>query len=119
MEVKIFIVAVFKFLGVIHVGALTFENNRQFSNQGVFGVANGSVTLGCKTDDRFGYCRISRNNKIVCEISAYADYSYNRNSACNNNDRVTFVGNPGQNYCAFKISAINYSGKIITVKIIV
>jgi hypothetical protein len=89
-----------------------FEFVDDCSNLGgpIFAEKNGWVRIGCKTNERFGYCTLTRlNPSLTCEIVIHGTTPSVK--ACNENKRIEFTGNPENKYCEFLIENLQQEGK--------
>jgi hypothetical protein len=74
-------------------------------------VENGNAKLGCSTDDSFGYCTlINRKTSKRCTIKISYFNHDSKESDCDQDKRIDFVGNAKEKKCFFTIRNVRKSG---------
>ncbi len=76
----------------------------------IFAEKNGWVRIGCKTNEKFGYCTLTRlNPSLTCKIVVHGTTPSVKD--CNEDDRIEFTGNPQNKNCEFRIKNMQEEGK--------
>jgi hypothetical protein len=107
---KMLFASMFYLLMFHQIEAIYFVGECKTMNIKTFGALNASVTLGCSSSERFGYCTLSRYDTIHCQITVADNYLYSNSSCIRKN--LEFTGNTKNHYCAFTINGLQNSGEL-------
>jgi hypothetical protein len=76
----------------------------------IYAEKNGSARIGCKTDNYFGYCTLTRKNPpLTCKIEINR-YNQPKVIGGQAEDRIRFTGNAENKYCEFLIQNVQPEG---------
>jgi hypothetical protein len=76
----------------------------------IFAEKNGSARIGCKTNDYFGYCTLTRKDPhLTCKIEINF-FKIPKMVDCLKEAQIRFTGNAGNNYCEFLIENLQSVG---------
>jgi hypothetical protein len=76
----------------------------------IFAEKNGWARIGCKTDDSFGYCTLTRKTPhLTCKIKITNTHDPEIKD-CPERARIRFTGSTVDNYCEFFIENLQSEG---------
>jgi hypothetical protein len=109
MEFLIQLCAVLSVLSPL-ILAFDFLNDCNHLGGPIFADKDGWARIGCKTDSRFGYCTLTRNNPhLTCKIEISKSYNPSM-TECPEKNRIRYTGSAVDYYCEFVIEHLQSEG---------
>jgi hypothetical protein len=106
--------ALLSFLWQPLIFAIEFVDNCNHLGGPIFSEKDGWARIGCKTDDHFGYCTLTRNNPhLTCKIKITNSYNPEITD-CPERARIRFTGSAVKYFCKFFIENLQSEGNTLS-----
>jgi hypothetical protein len=92
--------------------AFEFVDNCRHLDGPIFAEKDGWARIGCKTDQYFGYCTLTRKNPLItCIIVLSKNHPYDPEmTECQEKAGTRFTGSTTDYYCEFFIENLQSEG---------